>query len=64
VNYSEASKLLPADAVCSCSFGNPGTGGCVEYWRTPAGAVYTMSNGPWHAVRPFAWTVARQEAAR
>jgi hypothetical protein len=58
MDYAEAVKSLPPDAFWSSSFGYPGVGGCVEYYRTPAGAVYSLSNGPYHAVRPFAWTVA------
>jgi hypothetical protein len=48
--YAEATSILPANAECSSCFGNPGEGGYVEYWRTPDGGVWTVSNGPYDAV--------------
>jgi hypothetical protein len=54
--YDLATVELPADAVWSSSFGQPGQGGFAEYWHTPAGARFVIRNGPWDALRPFAWT--------
>ncbi len=48
--YAKAVEALPANAECSSTFGNPGKGGYVEYWRTPDGEVWTVSNGPYDAV--------------
>lgn len=47
--YTEAASILPTDAEWSSSFGNPGEGGYVEYWRTPSGEVWTLSNGSYNA---------------
>lgn len=49
----EAEDLLPKEARWSCSFGCPGNGGYVEYYRTPAGERWTLWNHPdnaseWH----------------
>ena len=48
---------LPADAVWSCSFGNPGNGGFVEYWRTQ-GAKYVIRNGSWDDGKT--WTCTKE----
>lgn len=45
---NEVFQLLPPDAKWSSSFGNPGDGGYVEYYRTPAGERWIISNGPPH----------------
>ena len=42
---NEVFQLLPPDAKWSSSFGNPGDGGYVEYYRTPAGERWIISNG-------------------
>lgn len=47
LTYSDAARKLPADAKWSCSFGNPGCGGYVEYHRTAAGERWKISNGPY-----------------
>jgi hypothetical protein len=41
----EAYALLPVDAKWSSSFGNPGEGGYVEYYRTPQGERWSVTNG-------------------
>jgi len=56
-NYSEAANSLPADAKWSASFGCPGEGGYVEYYRDSAGVRYVIANGSWESSAPFAWTV-------
>ena len=43
----EAYARLPADAKWSCSFGNPGDAGFCEFFRTPDGKRYEVSNGRW-----------------
>lgn len=42
----EAQALLPATAKWSSSFGNPGSPGFHEYYRTPDGSRFCISNGP------------------
>lgn len=49
--YNEAIEHLPADAEWSCSFGNPGEGGFVEYYRTPSGEKWVIFNGPYDIFR-------------
>ena len=49
--YNEAVQQLPADAAWSCSFGYPGEGGFTEYYRTPAGKRYIITNGRWDDVQ-------------
>ncbi len=44
---TEAYNQLPADAKWSSSFGNPGEGGFTEFYRTPNGERWIISNGPW-----------------
>lgn len=54
---------LPAGAVWSCSFGNPGEGGYVEYHRTLAGERWIVSNGPYHLCPwEFDWHCQKAEA--
>jgi hypothetical protein len=62
-SYGAASSVLPADATWSASFGNPGCGGYVELFRTPRGERFTISNGRYDDVAPFAWTVVKEDAA-
>src|SRR5208282_4040022 len=50
---SDAYKLLPAGAVWSCCFGNPGEGGFTEYFRA-GGRRWVITNGPWDGV-PWAF---------
>ena len=45
---SEAIQALPYGAKWSCSFGNPGEGGYVEYYRAPDGRRWQVSNGPYY----------------
>lgn len=59
--FRDARAQLPADAAWSSCFGNPGEGGFVEYFRTPAGERWTLSNGPHDAMAPFSWTCAKVE---
>lgn len=47
---------LPDDARLSATFGNPGEGGYAEYWRTPDGQRFRISNGRYGASQPFTWT--------
>lgn len=61
-SYAEAAALLPAGAVWSSSFGNPGEGGYTEYHRTSAGR-WRISNGPYDAVGPLVWDVVRDLTA-
>jgi len=56
MTYKEATDLLPDNAAWSCSFGYPGDGGYTEFHRTPDGRRYIISNGPWTALAPFAWS--------
>jgi hypothetical protein len=62
--YSEAKALLPANTKWSSSFGNPGEGGYVEYWRDPNGVRYVVSNGDWLACAPFDWATHLLESDR
>jgi hypothetical protein len=48
-SYSEALAKLPIDAKWRCSFGYPGNGGFVEYYRDANGNEYSITNGPWYA---------------
>lgn len=47
MTYAQASSKMPPDARWSCSFGNPGEGGYVEYYRDQAGNRYVITNGRW-----------------
>jgi hypothetical protein len=55
-SYEQAINSLGVDTKWSCSFGNPGEGGYVEYRRDQAGKRYAVSNGDYMAQRPFTWT--------
>lgn len=56
----EAYDLLPKDAKWSASFGYPGEGGFTEYWRTPTGERFVITNGPYHLTRDeFDWQCRR-----
>jgi len=58
-SYTDAAAALPSNAEWSSSFGNPGEGGYVEYWREPNGGdVWTIGNGAYDAWPPFVWRVA------
>lgn len=61
--YADARAQLPADVARSSSFGFPGEGGYVEYWRLPNGERWTISNGP-HDALPWAfeWRCEKVEA--
>lgn len=61
--YRDALAQLPADAVWSSSFGNPGEGGYTEYHRTPSGERWVVSNGPYH-LQPweFNWHAQKIES--
>lgn len=48
MTYAQATANLPADAQWSCSFGNPGEGGYVEYHRDSKGRRHEISNGRWN----------------
>ena len=53
---NEAFQLLPTDAKWSSSFGNPGEGGYVEYYRTLDGERWSVTRlattgRPLYAVR-------------
>ncbi len=45
MTYGEALAALPHGAAWSASFGYPGEGGYSEYWRTPDGRRFEISNG-------------------
>lgn len=61
-SYHEARIQLPLNAKWSSSFGNAGEGGYTEFWRTPEGVRYTISNGPWHLIEcEFDWHCQRVE---
>lgn len=47
MTYAQAASKLPPDTSWSCSFGNPGEGGYVEYHRDTAGNRYVLANGRW-----------------
>lgn len=57
MNYKQAMQKVPADAEWSSSFGNPGEGGYVEYYRASDGSRWKMSNGSYLETAPFAWAV-------
>lgn len=57
--YAEACDRVPPDAVWSSSFGYPGEGGYAEFWRTPDGQRWTITNGPHDAIAPFEWRCDR-----
>ncbi len=60
---SEAVQDLPYGAKWSCSFGNPGEGGYVEYYRAPNGDQWQVSNGPYHlCCWEFDWHAQKLEA--
>jgi hypothetical protein len=59
--YSDAFETLPNGSVWSCCFGFKGEGGFSEYWRSPCGRKFVISNGRWDSSHPFVWTV--EEAA-
>ncbi len=64
-SYIEAVESLPADAVWSSTFGNPGEGGFTEYWRQPDGTRWTISNGPWHLIEcEFDWHCQKVEEGK
>ncbi len=54
---AQAESTLPTDAAWSGSFGNPGEGGYVVYYRTKGGRRFTITNGTWDARAPFCWLV-------
>lgn len=56
--YHEAAEALPAGAKWSSSFGNPGEGGYCEFFRTPEGKRFQITNGTWSEIAPFTWTLA------
>lgn len=47
LTYQQALDRLPARSKWSCSFGNPGTPGYRELWRTPDNHRYELGNGVW-----------------
>jgi hypothetical protein len=55
MTYAQAVEKIPSPAHWSCSFGNPGEGGFVEYWRDREGRRWTIENGPYDAIR-LAWS--------
>lgn len=57
MTYDQARSAIPANAKSSATFGYPGEGGYSEYWRTPDGKVFEISNGPWDELEPFDWKV-------
>ena len=59
--YEAARRSICGDAVITATFGHPGEGGYSEYRRTVGGARWSISNGPWDAVRPFTWTVMEEK---
>jgi hypothetical protein len=58
---SQALAELPADAKWTSSFGCPGEGGYVEYFRDAAGNRYTIDNGRWCDFGDV-WTFKKLEA--
>jgi hypothetical protein len=56
MTYEEACAKIPRDALLTCTFGYPNEGGYTEFWWTPAGRRWEVSNGPWFAMWPFDWT--------
>lgn len=57
MTFAEARNQIPQDAEWSCSFGNPGEGGCSVHFHTKDGRRFVIDNGPWDALKPFNWTV-------
>ena len=53
-SFDEAIKHVPAEAVWSSSFGNPGEAGYWEYHRMPDGTRYVVENS---TRNPGAWSV-------
>lgn len=45
MTVEQAYDALPSDAKWSCSFGYPGEGGFTEFWRTPNGDRWVVTNG-------------------
>ena len=60
MTYEQAVESIPHAAEWTSSFGYPGEGGYVEYHRDESGARWVISNGPYHALRPFDWTCERR----
>ena len=60
MTYQEAMSQVPTEAVWSASFGYASEGGYVEYWRTPNGDRWRISNGSYLETAPFNWTVSRE----
>ena len=57
MTYAQAAAKVPAEAQWSCSFGYPGEGGYVEYYRDAAGNRYVVGNGRWDEYTcPRVWT--------
>ena len=53
--FDAAYGALPSEAEWTSSFGYPGEGGFTEYYRTPDGRRFRVSNGS--ALSPFRrWT--------
>ena len=52
MTQTQAYDLLPANAEWSCSFGNPGEGGFNEFYRTPDGKRWIISNGSYGLFAP------------
>lgn len=64
-SYADACALLPAGAMWSSCFGNPGEGGYCEYWRLPDGRRWVVSNGPYHLCSwEFDWHCQKVEERR
>jgi len=61
LTQDQALAQLPSDAKWSSSFGNPGEGGFSEYYRTPDGQRYCISNGPWDG-GANEWSIARVQS--
>ncbi len=60
MSYQQAIDTLPQDSKWSSSFGYPGKGGYVEYWRTTDGQRFEISNGCGEFIfAPFVWTVKK-----
>jgi hypothetical protein len=57
MTQEQAYAKLPEAAYWSCSFGNPGEGGFSEYYRTPDGRKYVISNGKWDEYYLNNWTI-------
>lgn len=56
----QAYAQLPKDAKWSSSFGYPGEGGFVEFFRQPDGTVWQISNGSWCG--PEDWRCERRDS--